>query len=336
MKLTPLAVGVVVETVLAACGGTHRHPVQVPAPPARPRTPLRRHVSSPPLALVTAETRNQLIVVDLHTGAIRRRIELPAGPEDVAVGRDTAAVVSSAAHTVALVSLRTLRVAAQVHGFTAPRIVNVTPDGRFAYVTDDAAGSVTPIRLRDAHRFRSLSVGAGAHHLTFSPNGQSACLALGESASTIVELDTQDPAHPRITHRWEPGFPVHDIHISPRGTAVWLSSPTGPDVTVVDAHTHAVRFRVPVGRPPQHIAFGPDGAYLTSGYGDVIERADPTTGQILNRARTPYGSFELDARSGYIVTASLLRGTLAIFDPRLHLRRTERLAPATREVAIIR
>jgi hypothetical protein len=159
-------------------------------------------------------------------------------------------------------------------------------------------------------------------------------VALGESATTIVELDTRDPAHPRIASRWQPGFTVHDLHFSPRGAAVWLSSATGPDVTVVNARTHAVRFRIPVGRPPQHIAFGPGGAYLTSGYGSVIERADPTSGRILDRARSPYGSFELDARGDYVVVASLLRGTLAIFDPRLRLRRTEPLAPATREVAI--
>jgi DNA-binding beta-propeller fold protein YncE len=293
-----------------------------------------RGTDPPPLALVTAETRNQLIVVDLHTGAIRRVIALPADPEDVAAGGDTAVTVSSTARAVALVSLRTLRVRALLRGFTSPHIVAVAPDAQFAYVTDDGAGTVTPIRIRDAHRFPSLSIGAGAHHLTFNPNGQTAWVALGESATTIVTLDTRDPAHPHIASRWQPAFAVHDLHFSPEGTSVWLSSATGPDVTVVDARTHAVRFRIPVGRAPQHIAFGPGGAYLTSGYGSVIERADPATGRILDRASSPYGSFELDARGGYVVTSSLLRGTLAIFDPRLRLRQTEQLAPATREVAI--
>jgi DNA-binding beta-propeller fold protein YncE len=337
MKLMSIAAGAMVATVLAACGSALRHPAQVRPTGASPRTSRahrRRDVDSVPLALVTAESRNRLIVVDLRTGAVRHRIELPADPEDVAVGGDTAAVVSSAERTVALVSLRTLRVAALVHGFTAPHIVTVTPDARSAYVTDDAAGTVTPIRLRDARKFPSLAIGASAHHLTFSPDGQTAWVALGESATTIVELDTRDAAHPHIAGRWQPGFTVHDLHFSPAGTAVWLSSATGPDVTVVDPRTHAVRFRIRVGPPPQHIAFGPGGAYLTSGYGSLIERADPTSGRILGRAPAPYGSFELDARAGYVVSTSLLHGTLTIFDPRLRLRRTERLAPATREVAI--
>jgi DNA-binding beta-propeller fold protein YncE len=335
VKVTTFAAGVAIASALAACGSAAHHPAR-----ARPRAPRAspahrgHHIDIAPLALVTAETRNQLIVVDLRTGAIRHRVQLPADPEDVAAGRGDAVIVSAASKTVAVVSLRTLRIASLLHGFTSPHIAAVTPDRQFVYVTDDAAGTVTPIRLRDARKFPSLAIGASAHHLTFSPDGQAAWVALGESATTIVELSTRDLAHPHIAGRWQAGFAVHDLHFSPSGTAVWLSSATGPDVTVVDARTHAVQFRIRVGLPPHHIAFGPRGAYLTSGYGSLIERADPTSGRVLDRSPAPYGSFELDAHAGYVVTASLLSGTLAIFGPRLRLERTEQFAPATREVAI--
>jgi len=48
----------------------------------------------------------------------------------------------------------------------------------------------------------------------------------------------------------------------------------------------------------------------------------------------PYGSFELGAANGYVVTSSLLRGTLAIYNEELHLLRVVHVAPAAREVAI--
>ena len=51
-------------------------------------------------------------------------------------------------------------------------------------------------------------------------------------------------------------------------------------------------------------------------------------------ARSPYGSFELDAGHGYVVSSSLLRGTLAIYTPQLRLLRVVRVAPAAREVAV--
>jgi hypothetical protein len=58
-------------------------------------------------------------------------------------------------------------------------------------------------------------------------------------------------------------------------------------------------------------------------------------GRILARARSPYGSFELDSADGYVATSSPLRGTLAIYDIRLRLRRIVQQAPATRDVAIV-
>ena len=74
--------------------------------------------------------------------------------------------------------------------------------------------------------------------------------------------------------------------------------------------------------------------YLTSGYGSVIEKVDAATGRVTARARSPYGSFELAVGQGYVVTSSLLRGTLAIYDSQLNQVRVVHLAPATREVAI--
>ena len=107
-------------------------------------------------------------------------------------------------------------------------------------------------------------------------------------------------------------------------------------MTAFDVHTRKALFRVPVGAPPQHLTFEGRYAYLTSGYGSTIEKVSATTGRVIARATSPYGSFELSAGAGFVVTTSLLRGTLAIYTPDLRLRRVVRLAPATREVAISR
>jgi hypothetical protein len=105
-------------------------------------------------------------------------------------------------------------------------------------------------------------------------------------------------------------------------------------VVVWGAVDRRLLFRVPVGQGPQHVAFDGRFAYLTSGYGGVIEKVDAATGRIVKRVAAPYGSFELDAGQGYVVASSLLRGTLAIYNPQLELLRVVHLAPAAREVAI--
>lgn len=297
----------------------------------RPRPPVQ--------ALVTAETENRLLVVDLPSGLVARQVPLPPDPEDIATSSPDgglAIVVSSSAGKVTVLDPSKLRVLKTFGGFQQPHIVEVSPDGQHAYVTDDSRGTVTVIRLSDMTIRGTVHVGLGAHHLAFAPDQRQAWVALGESATRIAILDTGNIEHPRVTGYFEPGFPAHDLAFSPSGRQVWVSSSAGPDVTVLDARDHRVLYRVPAGPPPQHIVFAGPSVYITTGYGSQIERVSAATGRVLARTSAPYGSFELAAADGYVVTSSLLRGTLAIYTPNLRLLRTVVLAPATREVAITR
>jgi len=348
--ILPALVGA--AALLSACGGSGSHRQMQAATVAsakptavRPATAHARRAGgpgagrgqlSPVQALVTAETENRLLVVELPSGRVVRRIAVAPDPEDLATdGRGgVVAVVSSAAGKVTLLAGATFRPFKVIGGFGSPHIATIAPDDQHVYVTDDARGTVTAINLFTLRRTSTIVVGAGAHHLSFDPWQNEAWVALGESATTIVILDTSNYDQPRVIGRFEPGFPVHDVEFAPDAQQVWVTSSGGPDVSVFDPANRHVLFRVPVGAGPQHVAFDGRYAYLTSGYGGIIERVNASTGRILDRAKSPYGSFELAADSRYVVTSSLLRGTLAIYTPQLKLIRIVRLAPATREVAI--
>jgi len=181
-----------------------------------------------------------------------------------------------------------------------------------------------------------IPVGAAAHHLCVRPDGRQVWIALGESASTIVVVDTSDPARPRVTGQFDPGFPVHDLLFTPDGRRVWITPSTGADVGVFSARSRRMRFQVPGGAPPQHVAFGGGRAYVASGYGSQIELVSLDTGRVLKVAHAVYGSFNLDVAGGFVAVASLLRGTLSVYDDRLQLLRVRRIAPAARDVAISR
>lgn len=316
----------------------------------KPRPQLGIAARAPaPQALVTDEAQNRLLLVDLPSGRVARSVSVPADPEDIAASANggVVIVVSSQAGTVTVLDRDTLRVIKTFTGFDQPHIAAISPDGAYAYITDDARGTLTVIRLSDMKVTDTVSVGIGAHHLAFSPTERTLWVALGENAQQITMLSTvsrspagsspvADPGKPHVTGHFSPGFPAHDLAFSPDGRTIWVTSAAGPDVTAFDARTHRVRFRVPVGAPPQHIHFEGPYAYLTSGYGSVIEKVSAATGRVLARAAAPYGSFELDAADGYVVSSSLLRGTLTIYTPDLKLVRVVKLAPATREVAISR
>jgi DNA-binding beta-propeller fold protein YncE len=326
--------------VIAACGGaqpvarSHVTRAAVVARVAGASAPVR----SPPQALVTSETENQLLLVDLPGGRVVRRVTLPADPENVAATGDggLVIVVSVRAGRVTVLSRDTLRAVRTFGGFDGAQIVAISPDRQHAYITSDTLGTLTAIRLSDMTITSTVRVGSSAHHLAFSPDQRRVWIALGEAANLIAIVDTTDLDHPRVIGYFSPGFPAHDLSFSPDGRQVWIGSATGPYVAAFDARDHRLLFRVPVGTPPQHVVFEGQYAYLTSGYGGAIEKVSWATRRVLERTSAPYGSFELDAADGYVTTASLLRGTLAIYNPSLRLLRVVNLAPATREVAISR
>jgi DNA-binding beta-propeller fold protein YncE len=339
---------VVIVVATSGCGAVR--PAHTASPPkglgqhaaAAGRTPAAAisatpvAVLTPPhaLALVTAETQNRLVVVDMATGQIKRSVALPADPEYVAVGGRVIVVVSASAGAVTLLDRSSLRVVKVLPGFGVPHIPAISPDGRYAYVTDDARGTLTVIRLSDARILSTISVGSLAHHLSFRPDERQVWLALGQSASTIVILDTANPARPRVVGRFDPGYMAHDLLFTPDGQRIWITSASGPEIGVFNAHSHRLSFRVPGGAPPQHVVIDGSYAYVTSGYGSQIEKTKLATGRVLKTASAPYGSFDLAAGGGFVVTSSLLRGTLAIYDTQLHLLRVLQIAPAAEDVAI--
>ena len=327
----------------AACGGGSHHRSSAttvaavpPVPPPKQR-PLHAVAVPPVQALVTAETENRLLVVDLPSGRVVRRLAIANDPEDVAANSgacSSVVVTSAAAGKVTVLDRETLQPRRVIGGFGTPHIAEIAPGGAYAYVTDDARGTVSVIYLGTPRVTSTIEVGASAHHLSFDETRHVAWVALGETARTIVILSTANLAHPHVIGRFDPGFPAHDVEFSPNGQQAWVTSADSAEVSVFSAASRGILFRVPVGTGPQHVAFAGRVVYLTRGYGRVIEEVDAATGRVLARARSPYGSFELAAGQGYVVTSSLLRGTLAIYTPQLRLLRVVRVAPAAREVAI--
>lgn len=267
-------------------------------------------------------------------------------PEYAAAGCGVVVVASAASGTVTILdqpSMRTIRV---IHGFVSPHIPALAPGCDDAYVTDDATGVLTAIDLNTDRVASRTAVGGGAHHLALGTDALHIWVALGQAAPTVAMLSTivatpprpsspvQDAGHPHVTADWRPPFLVHDLLYSPDGRRVWVTSADTTYVGVFDARSRRLLFRVPAGAPPQHVVFAGASAYITSGYGSMIERVSLATGRVLARARAPYGSFDLDAGGGYVVAASLFEGTIAVYDWRLRPLRVRRLATSAEDVSI--
>ena len=306
-----------------------------------PRSPLR--------ALVTAPQQDEVVEVDVPSGRIVRRLAVPGEPEYAATccgPTGEVAIASPGNGTVTLAGAGTLRPERVLRGFGAPHIIGFAAPADDVDVTDDARGTLDVIALGSDRVIARVSVGTGAHHFATSPDGRQIWVALGQSASTIAVLSTvvrppaglrggfADPGRPHVVGHFAPGFRAHQLLFTPDGRRVWITAADRSRVAVFDVRTRRRLFSVPAGAPPQHIAFAGRFAYVTSGYGGRIEQVDRATGRVLTVAAAPYGSFELDAGGGYVVTSSLLRGTLTIYDASLRRRRVLRVAASAEDVVV--
>jgi YVTN family beta-propeller protein len=290
-----------------------------------------------PVALVTAETENEVIAVSLPSGRVLRRVHV-TDPETVAATPSGQVAVVSPKGTVTLLDWRSLRLLAVLRDFRSPQIAAITPDGQWVYVTDAATGDLSVIELQTRRVVDRVFVGAGAHHLTISPNFQRAWVALGEAAKTIVVLNTSKANRPRVVGRIHTRVPAHDLAFSPNGRTVWVSSARAAYVSVLNADSSRTVATIPAGRGPQHIAFGPythPRAFITSGYSSTIETVSLATHKVIRRQSVAYGSFNLATAGGLVVTSSLLDGALTEFaGSNLHRLMDVKIAPAARHVTI--
>lgn len=290
-----------------------------------------------PVAIVVAETSNQVIAVSLgpHGGHVLERVHLIDPLMVAAPLHGPAVVLSPATGTVTLLAWHSLRTTKVFHGFRDPEVARIAPGDRFAYVADGGSGDLTVIDLARQRIVDRVHVGAGAHHMSFSPDGKRLWIALSEVATTIVRLDTSDLQRPRIAGRLHPRFPSHSIGFAPDGRTVWVSSARAPYVTVYDAATARVVKVLRAERAPQEVAFSGARALLTSGYGSSLQAVLWRTYRRLGTVSMPYGSFNLATFSGRVVTASLFTGQVVELEAgTLHRFWTAKVAPATRYVAI--
>jgi DNA-binding beta-propeller fold protein YncE len=307
-----------------------------PSSASRGPTSISAHRPTAQVALVTAELRNELVVVSLPGGRVVRRIPVARDPKTVsAAPGGPVAVVSPGSGTVTMIGSGLRRLAVFRH-FRSPQLAAFTPDGEYLLVTDAAAGTLTSIELSRMQVVGRVAVGAGAHHLAISPNDRRAWVALGETANTIVVVDVADPRHMRVLRRLHPTASAHDLAFNPDGRTVWVSSASKPYVSVYGAVSGRLVDTVPAGRAPQHVLFAAGHAYVTSGYGASIEMVDPTVRTVFQRVELPYGSFNLASAGRWLVATSVLNGEVTVLRAATLRRRGQTtVASVARSVAVL-
>jgi DNA-binding beta-propeller fold protein YncE len=289
--------------------------------------------------LVTAESQNQLIAIDLPSGRILRRLQMPADPQNVEAYAGAAAVVSTRAGAVTLVDPGTLTIKRILRGFGSPHIAAFSPGGDYLYVTDDSRGQLAVILGRV---IRKVFVGYGAHHMAFSPDQRRLWVVLGERARSITVVDSRDVTRPRVVGHVEPRGLAHDLAFTPDGRYVWVTYDDRPYLRIFDALTRRPVATLYSGSPPAHVRFDEASglalygrfAYVTSGNDGALRVFDWRTRKLVRTLRTTDGSFNLSVDQGLVATGSLTKGAVTTFRGGQR-RLVEHVAAATRDVAVL-
>jgi DNA-binding beta-propeller fold protein YncE len=278
------------------------------------RTPLAAAAAAP-AALVTCDAEARLAVVDLGAFRVAGSIATLPDPRAIELVGRHAVVCHTAVGAVSVVDGATRRVRHVLHGFVEPRYTAAHPDGVHAFVTDSGRGAVVAVDVVRGAVVGRVRLPEWARHVTIDAAGRTLWIGLSSDSPDVAVVDVSDPARPRHLRSVRPPFRAHDVGFLPDGRHCWVTSGDASETGVFDRAGEPV-LRLPADLAPQHVTFGHDVAFVTSGDSATLHVHGLRDGHVLRRTPVPAGSYNVQYGFGRVITPSLARGTLAVLNGR--------------------
>lgn len=223
----------------------------------------------------------------------------------VASAADKVYVANEDADTVSVLDTASFKALATVRVGKMPHNVQVSPDGKFVWVTNNGdpglaadamvhqgmdkgahkamaqAGAVWAIDTRSDLVVAKVPVGIHPAHVVLTPDGRFAYVTNGgDNTVSVVDTSTQR----RVSTIAVGKFP-HGIRFSPDGTQAYVANLKGGTVSVVDTASQKEVTQIPVGKGPAQVGFTPDGrlAFVSLSGENAVAVIDPATRKILHR-----------------------------------------------------
>jgi len=259
---------------------------------------------------VAAERDNVLVALqpfaDGKAGRVLDRIPVPERPYAVATApwpHDRLVLVTSpAVDRVALVDPRALRIVRVLRVPGGPRDVDVSQDGRYAYVTLEREGRLAVLDLTRMRLARLIEVGAAPHELAVDPDGRRVWVAHGPKSHDVTIVSTVVPLRARVVARISaPG--ARDIAFACDGRRAWVSFWNSSRIVAFDGSRLRRLLVRRVGARVQAVEASPVSRriWVTAGADDRAVRLDGCTGQRILAFKVGPRS---EARRGHFTTSS--------------------------------
>jgi len=165
--------------------------------------------------------------------------------------------------TLCFIDPNTLQIVDVIPTGPNPHEIIVTPDQRFAYLSNyqPPGNTISVIDLVQRKHIKQISTGdyKRIHGTAMAPDGRYAYFTAGQTGY-VVEVDTRTnkvtrgiPTHGKISHM---------VLVSPDGKRLYTANIESRNVSVIDRATGGLITQIPCGKGVEGMAFTPDGKYL--------------------------------------------------------------------------
>lgn len=250
------------------------------------------------------------------SGQVALAVPVNSPPTSVAVGKDGAIwVASAAAGTLSRVDPRTHSVA-QIPVGRDPVAVTVAPNGSI-WVANSGDGTVSRVSPQtDAVVGQPIQVGAGPSALVATSNAIWVANTLDGSVSTI------SPSTDRVLKT----FPVgsEPSGITAGDGSIWVANEGDGTVYQLDPQTgDQVAAPITVGNGPTGVAFGDGHVWVVNSIDGTLSRIDPQSNSVDGTIRVGQGPYAVAVGSSRVWVSNEYGNTVAEVDPvNLHITAT--------------
>jgi len=323
---------------LAACSGGEKTPAAgTESTAAAPASAAASGPSS--LVYVSDERGNKVTVINGATDSVVKTIDAGQRPRGVRLTPDGKTLVVAVSGSpiggpgvdesklpppdrskdgIALVDLATDSVR-RLQGGHDPENFDITPDGKFIYVSNEDAGTATVLDMSDGKAVATVKVGSEPEGVKITPDGKEAWVTSeGKGTVTVINVASKKPVA-TITVGKRP----RSVIFAPDGSKGYVPAEVGGNVSVVDVKTHKVLKTLDLtkttpGAKPMGSAISPDGkfVYITTGRGatlEVIATASDSVVATIPDPKRPWG-VAVTSDGSKIYTANGPSNDVAIID----------------------
>lgn len=172
-------------------------------------------------------------------------------------------VVNKHSSTLSLIDAVKLELIETIATGPNPHEIAVSPDQRYAYLSNFAApgNTISVVDLKNRKHVKQIETGEHAriHGAAMAPDGLHAYFTAGQSAE-IIEVDTRTNTFRRAIP--SQGATSHMVYVSPDGTRLYVANTGSDNVSVLDRKSGDLITLISVGKAVAGMAFTNNGDQL--------------------------------------------------------------------------